>query len=124
MKDKKVIRKWAFKTLVFSFCALSCGLPGFTADNDEGVKKFGVVFDIAKDRKVENVGGLYQPEGLDKYIKRLTDDLTVKMSALEEANKRNEQKLDEVLALLKDQKAEKNSAQKNPPAAKVRNIFQ
>lgn len=109
--------------VVFSLGILSWGLPVFAVENDEGVKQYGVVFDIAKDRKVENVGGLHQPEGLDKYIKRLTDDLGARITALEEAQQHTEQKLDQVLAFLKEQKAKENPAPKNPPPAKVRNIF-
>ncbi len=123
IKGKKVLlRQWALRGFVFLFGILLSGLPAFAAE-DEGVKQYGVVFDIAKDRKVENAGGLYQPEGLDKYMKRLTDDLGLKIAALEDAQKRTEKKLDEALALLKEQKSKEPVVSNNPPPAKVRNIF-
>ena len=48
-----------------------------------GVKSHGVVHNIAEDREVINVGGAYEPEGLDKYMKRKFDDVTAKVATLE-----------------------------------------
>ncbi len=109
--------------LIFSLGTLSLGGPAFAEDADQGVKKYGVVFDIASDRRVEKAGGIYQPEGLDKYIKRLTDDLAARITALEESNKRNGEKLDAALALLKDQKIKEVPPQKEEAKPPVRNIF-
>ena len=51
--------------------------------SDVGVKSHGVEQNIAEDRQVERVGGIYQPEGLDKYIKRKFDALNEKIETLE-----------------------------------------
>jgi hypothetical protein len=48
----------------------------------QGVTINGVIFDVAEDRKTETIGGLTQPEGLDKYMKRHFDTLEQKIGAL------------------------------------------
>lgn len=122
-RNKKTrMGKGMFPALAFSLGILFGGLPAF-AEEDQGIKQYGVVFDIAQDRKVENAGGIYQPEGLDKYMKRLIDDLAARITALEETHKRTEQKMDQALALLKEQKVKEAAAPDNPPAAKARNVF-
>jgi hypothetical protein len=50
---------------------------------DEGVLKHGVLHNIAEDRKVINVGGRFEPEGLDIYLKRRLDALTSQIEAAE-----------------------------------------
>ena len=52
-------------------------------DQEEGVKKYGVVHNIAEDREVIKVGGQYEPEGLDKYMKRKFDQLFSQIESLE-----------------------------------------
>ncbi|HNX69519.1 MAG TPA: hypothetical protein PLL75_06210 [Candidatus Omnitrophota bacterium] len=75
------------------------------SSQDESVKKVGVAWNIAQDRKIENDGGLYQPEGLDKYVKRLTEQLSVKIDQLSSKldrlstqNDRLEKKVDQLIA--------------------------
>ena len=58
-----------------------------------GVKKYGFVHNIAQDRKLVKVGGLYEPEGLDLYLKRLFDGLASKMERLEAKIDRIERRL-------------------------------
>ena len=53
------------------------------AKKDEGVTKYGVTHNIAEDRQVIRVGGTYEPEGIDKYMKRKFDELFSKISALD-----------------------------------------
>lgn len=48
-----------------------------------GVKKHGVIYNIAEDRQVEKVGGIYEPEGLDKYMQRRFDAMDQRLSAIE-----------------------------------------
>lgn len=48
-----------------------------------GQKKYGVIHNIAEDRQVERVGGIYEPEGLDKYMKRRFDDIVTRLEALD-----------------------------------------
>jgi hypothetical protein len=62
-----------FVTIMFTFS--QSGLS-------EGVKKYGVVHNIAEDRIFENIGGLHEPEGLDKYMKRHFDSLQLKINEL------------------------------------------
>lgn len=52
-------------------------------EGDGGQKKYGVVHNIAEDRLVERVGGLYEPEGIDKYMKRRFDDLAAQINRLD-----------------------------------------
>lgn len=59
-------------------------LPGFVSAQSGGVKKHGVVYNIAEDRQVEKVGGIYEPEGLDKYMQRRFDALENRMSQIED----------------------------------------
>ncbi len=54
------------------------------AEEQKGVTKGGVVFNIAADRKVESIGGIVQPEPLDLYLKRLMDNLGERLTRLEE----------------------------------------
>jgi len=44
----------------------------------------GVVRNIASDRKMEKIGGISEPEGLDKYIKRRMDALDSALAELAE----------------------------------------
>lgn len=48
----------------------------------EGVKVKGFVHNIAQDREVKKIGGQYQPEGLDIYLKRHIDRLYQQMENL------------------------------------------
>ena len=52
------------------------------SEKDVSVRKLGVSWNIASDRKMENIAGVYEPEGLDKYIKRYFDQLTEKVDEL------------------------------------------
>jgi hypothetical protein len=55
-----------------------------TEEVEIGVKRQGVVHNIAEDRRVERIaGGLYEPEGLDIYLKRHIDKLTGQITGLE-----------------------------------------
>lgn len=75
------------------------------SNQDESVKKLGVAWNIADDRKIANYAGVYQPEGLDVYMKRYFDQftakiesLTQKISQLSEQNNRLEKKVDDLLS--------------------------
>lgn len=63
---------------------------------DVSVRKLGVAWNMAEDRKMENIGGMYEPEGLDKYMKRYFDQLSAKVDQLIEQSKRLEKKVDEL----------------------------
>ena len=52
------------------------------SEKDASVRKLGVAWNIAEDRKMENISGVYEPEGLDKYVKRYFDQLTAKVDEL------------------------------------------
>jgi hypothetical protein len=66
----------------------------------EGVKKYGLVHNIAEDRRVEKVGGLYEPEGLDLYMKRHMDVLEEQIKGLKNKLDTMDRKLDEVSGLI------------------------
>lgn len=68
------------------------------SSQDESVRKLGMNFNMAEDRRMENIGGIYQPEDLDKYMKRHFDALNSKIDQLAMQNQRMEQKLDQLLA--------------------------
>ncbi len=72
-----------------------------TAGNDKGMKKYGIVHNIAEDRRLEKVGGLYEPEGLDIYMKRHMDGLEEKMNGVEGKVEEMREKLEEVSGLIK-----------------------
>ena len=67
------------------------------SNEDQAVKKVGISWNIAKDRKIENIGGLYQPEDLDKYMRRLVDELDAKIDQLIQQNGVLEKKIDMIL---------------------------
>lgn len=52
-------------------------------DGPQGVKKYGVVHNMAPDRQVISVGGIYEPEGLDIYMKRQMDQIKAHLESLE-----------------------------------------
>lgn len=63
-------------------------------DEDTGVRRYGVVHNIAEDRKVEKIGGTYEPEGLDKYLKRRLDEVNSKIDKLSQGVQVANQKID------------------------------
>lgn len=68
------------------------------SEKDQAVRKLGVSWNIAEDRKMENISGIYEPEGLDKYMKRYFEQLSAKVDQLTDQNKRLEKKVDELLS--------------------------
>ena len=86
--------------------SLLTGFSGFHADADdeEGVRKYGVVHNIAEDRQVVKVGGIYEPEGLDKYMKRRFDEVVSKLGNLENQIAKLEEQFKDLQAGAKNQK--------------------
>lgn len=82
----------AFLLVVLLFWSPVC-LSGAEEDQETGVKKYGVVHDIAEDRKINRVGGIYEPEGLDRYLKRKFDTLFQKLDAVESRLRKVEENL-------------------------------
>ena len=85
------------------------------SNQDESVKKLGVAWNIAEDRKIANYAGVYQPEGLDIYMKRYFDQfsakidlLTQKIGQLSEQSDRLQKKVDDLLS--KNPKASTSSS--------------
>ncbi len=88
------------------------------SDEDQSVKKLGMAWNIAEDRNIENDGGIYQPEGLDKYMKRLISNLSAQIDQLDKQNQRLEKKLDSLIektSHLEILVAESESESKNKP---------
>lgn len=61
---------------------------------DGGILKYGVLHDVAEDREFERIGGKYEPEGLDKYMKRHFDLMAARLDKLEEHLTRMDSRLD------------------------------
>ena len=53
-----------------------------STEKDSSVRKYGVAWNVAEDRKMENINGVYQPEDLDKYMKRYFEQLFTKVNEL------------------------------------------
>ena len=83
-------------SVIFSAVSTMAFADSPVSSNDESVKRVGVAWKVAQDRKIENDGGLYQPEGLDKYMKRYFDQIMEKLDRLSEQNDRLEKKLEEL----------------------------
>ncbi len=64
------------------------------ARQEKGVKVNGVVFNIAKDRKIEKIGGVYNPEGIDKYVDRRFVEMTERLQKIELQLDETNKKLD------------------------------
>jgi len=90
--------------MIFGLLA-AAGLILITAKGSEaqegGQKKYGVIHNIADDRLVERVGGIYEPEGIDKYMKRKFDEVSAQIAGLERKMADVEQKLDSIEMLLR-----------------------
>jgi len=87
------------KAAVFLWVGLwvfGTGLQAATevSSKDQSVQEVGVAWNMASDRKIENDGGIYQPEGLDKYMKRYFDQFSSKIDQLIERTDRLEKKID------------------------------
>lgn len=92
--------------LVLNFMAAGHLLGEDGSDDDVGIKKYGVVHNIAEDRKVEKVGGIYEPESLDKYLKRRLDDVNGRVNELSGKMDLLNQKIDSLIANQKDSSKE------------------
>ena len=70
--------------IVLSLLVLLFPLAIQAQEQDEaGQRAFGVIHNIAEDRKIERVGGIYEPEGLDKYMKRRFDEVDARLNAIQ-----------------------------------------
>ncbi|OQA51110.1 MAG: hypothetical protein BWY44_01246 [Candidatus Omnitrophica bacterium ADurb.Bin292] len=82
------------------FCLLSAGglqAENYVSDKDESVKKMGVAWNIAEDRMIANYAGVYQPEGLDVYMKRHFDLFTAKLDQLSAEINQLQKKVDSLM---------------------------
>ncbi|MDD5226380.1 MAG: hypothetical protein PHV97_04245 [Candidatus Omnitrophica bacterium] len=93
------------KAVVFVMLVVLCGLvPSLASaelnasDKDVSVRRLGVALNIAEDRKMENIAGIYQPEGLDKYMQRYFAGLSAKVDRVIDQNNRLEKKVDELIS--------------------------
>ena len=78
-------------------------------DTEQGVRVGGVVYDIAKDRKMDTIGGITQPEDLSKYVQRKVDGVNAQVNDLQNRLDRMEGQMNSMLALLKNNQAPKNN---------------
>ena len=72
------------------------------SDQDQGVRHNGFVFNVSKDRRIEKVGGIYEPEGLDKYVDRRMGEINARIDSLEAQVKETNSKIDQILKQLSD----------------------
>lgn len=105
MKMRGMIVFMAVLSLNSDFSGGLKAYDGGISSQDESVKKLGVAWNIAEDRKIGNYAGVYQPEGLDVYMKRYFDRfsvnidlLTQKINHLNEQTDRLEKKVDDLLS--------------------------
>jgi len=69
---------------VFFLFFLTAGILALSARAENGgVKKYGEIHNIAEDRQIEKVGGIYEPEGLDKYMQRRFDAMDARISQIQ-----------------------------------------
>jgi len=85
---------WLFVFVGLWICGTGLQAASNVSTKDESVREVGVAWNMASDRKIENDGGLYQPEGLDKYMKRYFDQFSSKLDQLIERTDRLEKKID------------------------------
>ena len=78
-----MISLFIFLSIAISAIIVHAQDDAATEDVEAGVKSHGVVHNIAEDRQIERIGGIYQPEGLDKYMKRKFDAMSQKIGELE-----------------------------------------
>lgn len=77
------------------------------AEEEAGVKVNGVSFNIASDRRIIKVGGVYQPEELDFYMKRRFDDIQTQLAQIQESQKKLEERIQTIeISLPKTQQVE------------------
>jgi hypothetical protein len=80
-----------------------------------GESRYGVIHNIAEDREVERVGGIYEPEGLDKYMKRKFDELHGRLDEMGERLKVIEKNQGTILERL-SQREEQTTQQSGRPS--------
>ena len=77
-------------------------------DTEQGVRVGGVVYDIAKDRKMDTIGGITQPEDISKYIQRKVEGVNAQVNEMQSRLDRMEGQMNSMLVLLKNNQAPKN----------------
>jgi len=103
-----------FLTLVFCMTALYALSPLVLAEEkDRGVTRYGVTYNIAEDREIEKIGGVYEPEGLDKYMKRKFDELSSNLQRLDARLAALETRFSEITGLLEDRSKKERPVSEN-----------
>lgn len=81
-------------------------VPLYAAEDEEGkvggVKAFGVIYNMAEDRTVERVGGKYEPEGLDKYMKRKIEAVQADIKVVNDKITAMQKQMAEIKALVQN----------------------
>lgn len=93
----------------------ACALTVYAQTGDGGQKKYGVVHNIAEDRQLERVGGIYEPEGIDKYMKRRFDALSDQIKSLDSRLSALESKTDEILKRMDNTPQEQGKVSRAAP---------
>ncbi len=88
---------------------------------EAGQKKYGVVQNIAEDRVVERVGGIYEPEGIDKYMKRRFDMLADQLNKMDSRLANIESQITGIVTKMEEQeRAAKEKKEPLPVTAEER----
>lgn len=88
-----------------------------TETEARGVQSHGVIHNIAKDRRVERIGGLYQPEGLDIYLKRHLDVIQTQMKQMENEMQQMREDLKVIRLALENSSSSPELSQKTTTAS-------
>lgn len=88
---------------------------------DTGVKRYGVVHNIAEDRHIEKIGGAYEPEGIDKYNRRHFDRIHDEIADIKLAINENQEILIRILQQMDQIKMTEN--QTSPSSEEEKNIL-
>ncbi len=104
------------------FAAVFFSLTTASQAEDGGQKKYGVIHNIAEDRQVERVGGIYEPEGIDKYMKRRFDDLAAQINRLDSRMAQMESQIARILQIAEAAVSEDDTqAETSEPRSMVSN---
>jgi len=87
--------------VVFTLLLVSLIVVGRATSEEGGVRRYGVIYNIAQDRQVIKVGGKYEPEGIDIYMKRLFDDMAQRFSDVESRVGQLEAKIEKLSSAIK-----------------------
>lgn len=107
------------KEIIFSVLLALTLSPLCLADDssnpNEGVRVGGVVYTVAKDRKIETINGITQPEDISTYVQRKVAGVDAQISDLRSRLDRMEKQMNSMVDLLKSNRSAQTPQNTNPP---------